>query len=125
MHIWNIEKTMENIETSHSCEGCGENRQDHDGLNVEWLNAEDYHPDDVPFAVQRLNSSYTFDNPPSEHGEEESVVDDIGSGSLELNEISLTGENNVRDLSHSLFQSKLIEHFDIAFEKNEIVWPRR
>ena len=29
----------------------------------------------------------------------------------------------VKDLSLSFFRAKLVQHFDIAFQKNEIVWP--
>ena len=31
----------------------------------------------------------------------------------------------VKDLSLSYFRHKLIQHFDIAFQRNEIVWPGR
>ena len=31
----------------------------------------------------------------------------------------------VKDLSLSYFQNKLFHHFDIAFQRNETVWPGR
>ena len=29
----------------------------------------------------------------------------------------------VKDLSLSYFRHKLVQHFDIAFQRNEIIWP--
>ena len=31
----------------------------------------------------------------------------------------------VRMLSHDQFRSRLVDHFDILYKKNEIKWPRR
>ena len=31
----------------------------------------------------------------------------------------------VRKLTHDQFRSRLVDHFDILFKKNEIKWPRR
>ena len=34
------------------------------------------------------------------------------------------GVNDVQNLSQEIFQKRLIEHFDILFQKNMIKWPR-
>ena len=34
------------------------------------------------------------------------------------------GTRIVRNLSQDFFRRRLIEHFDILWSKNEVVWPR-
>ena len=84
----------------------------YDGLDTEWLDSSKEN-----FAVERLNSEHLV--------EMSDVQTDESVSGMGLTEVSFTEINKVRDLSHSLFQLKLIEHFDIAFQKNEIIWPSR
>ena len=43
---------------------------------------------------------------------------------VDAEDVSSNGVINVRNLSLAYFRSKLVEHFDIKFERGEIVWPR-
>ena len=38
---------------------------------------------------------------------------------------TINGKRVVKNMSLSIFQDRLVEHFDIRFKKNDIVWPRR
>ena len=51
--------------------------------------------------------------------------DDAYDSNIGLTSIFFLEENVVRELSHKFFQSKLIKHFNIYFQRNEIVWPKR
>jgi hypothetical protein len=37
---------------------------------------------------------------------------------------NMRNELTVRDITRATFRSKLIQHFDIKWKRNEIIWPR-
>ena len=39
--------------------------------------------------------------------------------------VNILGTNIVQELSQATFREKLIKHFDIKFESQNVVWPRR
>ena len=108
-----------------------------DGLTVNWAGEAglfdfDNNSEDIPFALSRLNNPgevRRYDSSGMGPGQNLEVVDsneelptthDIGIEHIHLND-----ENEIRVLTANYFQSKLVEHFDILFSRNEIKWPRR
>lgn len=95
--------------------------------------------DDLPNAVQRALSPSQireYDtsslgaalnrNPDEaeEAGAEEAGAEDADIGSED--DVECTNEVRVvRDLSLKYFRSRLVEHFDIMFKRNAVIWPRR
>ena len=72
---------------------------------------------DIPFAISRLNNViprqlYADDT--------DQLTSNVGRQNISKQTI-----NVVRELSHELFQQKLIQHFDICWRQNEIRWPSR
>ena len=92
-----------------------------DGLNNEWECTSTNEPNmdclngDIPFAISRLNNViprqlYADDT--------DQLTSNVGRQKISKQTI-----NVVRELSHELFQQKLIQHFDICWRQNEIWWP--
>ena len=52
------------------------------------------------------------------------LTDDIDKNSLDVEKDS-EGNIIVRKIPLNLFRSKLIRHFNICFQKKEIIWPNR
>ncbi len=86
---------------------------------------------DVPLALRRIMS------PAEIRGYDSSTVggrstndtitgDDAGENSISVDADDASDEvRKVRHLSLDYFRSKLVEHFNIKFDRNEIIWPRR
>ena len=103
------------------------------GVRSNWeMEADD--PRNTPFALSRLHKPaqqrrYDLsgmgmgnDLEWNEAGDERN--DDIDKNSLDIEKDS-TGHIIIRKLSLHLFRSKLIRHFNICFQKNELMWPNR
>lgn len=108
-----------------------------DGLDGEWdgalgqLEADDVMRH-VPFAMQRLELGFDprdYDESGLGPGDDQEGmelvmhtdnIENIAGDDAEHNEDSV---RLVRHLSLLYFRSKLIEHFDILFKRNELVWP--
>ena len=107
-----------------------------DGLSHEWSGALgefdfDEETEEIPFALQRLSSPSErrqYDNSGmgpglinDENPSDISVIPPVpilcGQTAVCLNDI-----NNVHQLSMDLFRKKLIVHFNILFQKNQIRW---
>jgi hypothetical protein len=71
------------------------------------------HGDDVVRGTEVRNSDVLLENMMEEDEDENKM--DTGDGEV----------RNVRDLSLSFFRSRLVEHFDILFKRNEIKWTKR
>lgn len=106
-----------------------------DGLDGDWEGQIGLHDtrdvmQHLPFAVQRLHDGWdprTFD------------ASGLGPGDDRINrELSMEANNNtddddtgradvkiVRHLTLNNFRGRLIEHFDIMFKRNQLVWPQR
>ena len=107
-----------------------------DGLSSEWqgelgLFDFDDNMDEVPFSIKRLNNPANrrrYDSSGLDHTlsvddceDEEPIIENQDFSSTD---ISYTSTNQVHNLGLSLFRNKLIEHFDILFKENKIMWPR-
>jgi hypothetical protein len=90
----------------------------------------------LPDAIRRLIApvaSRTYDLSSMGRGNDrvDSSLDDMDEAAVEdpapheLPPIDEDGVTNVRDLSLDYFRRKLITHFDIAFQRGEVIWPRR
>ena len=110
----------------------------------EWLGELGEHDDDVPIhdtsipnAIKRLTTNLNFRNyDTSGMGVGEDVLHDTtrhDTASDESddecdqleNKQSKNGDRVVRLLSLNFFRRKLVEHFDILFNHNQIQWPSR
>lgn len=58
----------------------------------------------------------------NEPGDDDDIEDDNEDTELPL---SLDGIRLVRSMTIETFRSKLVRHFDIAFTRRELQWPRR
>ena len=112
-----------------------------DGLALGWENgvrsnweveADDHR--NTPFALTRLHkpsqkrrydlSGMGKGNDVEWNEEGVELTDDIDKNSLHVEKDS-EGNVIVRKISLNLFRSKLIRHFNICFQKKEIIWPNR
>jgi hypothetical protein len=108
-----------------------------DGVQSDWEGTLGHHDDHdairhVPFAIQRLNvtcpDARTFDSSGMGPGEDSDpgvthngllpVVSAINS-----NATAPDGTRVVRHLSLDFFRCKLVEHFDILWQKGDVKWP--
>ena len=120
-----------------------------DGMDVPWegsyscdyesLEFDDFNDADTPNSIHELyrehgdlrsidlssigvNNIFNYDNFQTENNEDESM-DDSEDQEMPI----FTDANSARHvklLPHDYFRSKLVEHFDILFERKEIVWPK-
>ena len=107
-----------------------------DGLSHEWSGALgefdfDEETDEIPFALQRLSSPSErrqYDDsgmgPGVLHDEDDGDISVIPPAPILFGAVRPDDINNVHQISMDVFQNKLIEHFDILFQKNEIRWPK-
>ena len=56
---------------------------------------------------------------------EENVMEGESGTEEQINSIKKNGRIPIRKLSLSYFRAKLIRHFNIAFKREEVKWPRR
>ena len=97
-------------------------------------------PRDIPFAIKRLRAPgkkreiqmQLRDLSGMGHGTdvERSSTDEVEEERLveneeQLNAIKENGKIPIRSLSLEYFRKKLITHFNIAYKKKEVQWPRR
>ena len=52
-------------------------------------------------------------------------MEEVVNEAEEIDLIRINGRIAVRNLSLNYFRKKLIRHFNIAFHKQEVEWPRR
>ena len=92
--------------------------------------------EDIPVPVQRLNlyesllNGLNFlglgvGNDLITNGDEDNVNVDDQHIILGGTSVNILGTNIVQELSQATFREKLIKHFDIKFESQNVVWPRR
>jgi DDE superfamily endonuclease len=108
-----------------------------DGFRSDWDGELGQHSVDdvcgVPFAIQGLGDLRHYDS--SGMGRRDDVADDSSviltaqqQPGRRSTTVADTRENTVRvarNLSLDFFRSRLVEHFDILFQRNEIQWPVR
>ena len=70
---------------------------------------------EIPFSMQRLNR---HSNDPKSNNA--TKYDDKF-----FDKYTTNGKRIVRKLPMSIFQERLIHHFDIRFKRNDIIWPKR
>lgn len=116
-----------------------------DGLDVQWKNGVETVSSDWegslgdceveavrehahPAAIERLHSPASFRNfdlsamGVGDDCENSSVSEEAGG---DTSTVPPAGVRVVRHLSQAYFKRKLIEHFDVLYQRNEIVWPSR
>jgi len=112
-----------------------------EGLPSDWEGdlgdheAEDVERIPVPNAIRRLNNPAAvraYDTSGMGAGDDRQNDDDTPDLNLLFSvvanvqrETSMDGSIVVHKLSREAFRKKLITHFDIAFQRREIQWPRR
>ena len=101
-----------------------------DGLDTNWeegvkSNWEISHNNDTqkvsPYAISRLNRSFGSDNM-CDMNTNESVGSHI---SLQCQKYTVNNKRVVQKMPLHLFKRCLVNHFDIRFKRNDIVWPSR
>ena len=89
----------------------------------------------VPFAMRRLHNpagSRNYDTSGMGRGDDSDQEDDDSEPEQEDSEPNqedgapdqVVGPRIVRHLTQDFFRARLIEHFDILWNKNQVVWPR-
>ena len=94
---------------------------DYDGLDSNWDNGNNMNGIEMPFAITRLNQ-------PTSHPVDSNSNDGIVPEKLLSTLCKKYTRNNyriVKDMPLELFKKCLVNHFDIRFKKNDIVWPVR
>ena len=74
---------------------------------------------ETPFAITKLNRKFESIAYSSEVDKNKNIYPD------DFEIYSKDGYRVVSDMPLDLFQNRLIEHFDIRFKDNDIVWPKR
>ena len=77
----------------------------------------------TPFAINRLHRHQEMEDT-DEDDEYDSYVDNNTDISKICDKYSSNGKRIVSRMPLSLFRQCLINHFDIRYKKNDIVWPR-
>ena len=112
---------------------------DKDGLAKNWdKGVRTYYEEkddclETPFAIRKLldiNLATRYDTSGNGKGNDYIDMDNDTGSVVAIDEECVTQQNtdqtyNVNDLPLDEFRNRLIRHFNIAFKKNEIVWPRR
>ena len=73
----------------------------------------------MPFALQRLHSNTKKCN------DIEIDSNELPTNKSTYDKYTIDGKRVVKNMPLSIFQDRLVEHFDIRFKKNDIVWPKR
>ena len=75
----------------------------------------------TPFSITRLNSplSHNVNNESHNDNHNSLCFSDI------CNKYTTDGKRKISDMPLSVFKQCLVNHFDIRFQKNDIVWPCR
>ena len=105
-----------------------------DGVRIPtsiWVNGEFscIEDEECPMVIRRIMSPAeirNFDTTATGLGGPPPTAEEDAEDDLNNNVVIPNGTiRNVRDLTLQYFRSKLVEHFDIQFTKNAIVWPKR
>ena len=103
----------------------GLHRNWHNGAKSSWEITDRYNRDrfqlGTPFAINRLNRNLEL-NDEDEYVPEEDNNNEI---STICDKYTVNGKRIVSKMPLSLFRHCLVNHFDIRFKKNDIVWPQR
>ena len=98
-----------------------------DGVRPDWERS--YNPSfdinsnlSIPFAIERLNRQV---NEEYNTNDNESYVEDITHISSLCDKYTVDGSRIVSKMPLSLFRKCLVNHFDIRYKRNDIVWPKR
>ena len=93
---------------------------EYDGLDTNWEESQLTEDNETSFAMSRLGNP-SFHPHPSNNDNGL-----IGNGSISLlcREYTRNNCRVVRKMPFELFKQCLINHFDIRFKKNDIVWPQ-
>ena len=73
----------------------------------------------MPFALQRLHSNTQKCN------DIEIDSNELPRNKSTYDKYTIDGKRVVKNMPLSIFQDRLVEHFNIRFKKNDIVWPKR
>ena len=107
---------------------------DVDGLDKNWNNSptsdwerfysqnrgDDYNLRlETPFAISRLNRNFAL----KEDEDSNDTDNDTNITSLSFEKYTVNGKRIVHKMPLTLFRKYLVQHFDIKFKRNEIVWP--
>ena len=107
-----------------------------DGLDGEWDGSIGLHDArdvvrHLPFALQRLREGCDlrlFDTsglgPGDDRINQQVTMEVINNNDANASALP-ANDRTVRYLSLNNFRSKLIDHFDILFKRNRLVWPQR
>ena len=114
-----------------------------DGLSNQWKSGVpsnwETDPDnreDLPFALKRLAtaggktsldiSGMGYGNDVIQHAHNTQNVNEVVTGNVHRGRGNRSNHNpSVRHLSLDFFREKLIRHFNIAFHRKEVTWPKR
>lgn len=82
---------------------------------------------DVPLALQRILSPAEIRDYDTSGVGATANASGTGDNDTADNDAMAAGEDvrHVRNLSLQYFRSKLVEHFEIMFDRHEIIWPKR
>ena len=69
---------------------------------------------------RKIEMKLNNDNVESDYDNDDNTVNTIHYNKYEVN-----GKRVVSKMLLSLFQNRLIEHFDICFKRNDLQWPKR
>ena len=91
------------------------------GMSSDWEHSNrKYQKNNVgKFAINRLQQNKSY-NTRIDHGEI-----NLQKDNADLDQYLVDGRRVVRKMPMKLFQECLIEHFDIRFQQNTVVWPSR
>ena len=73
----------------------------------------------IPFALQRLHSNA------QKYNGIEIDTNELPKNKCTYDKYTIDGKRVVYTIPLSIFQDRLVGHFDIWFNKYEIVWPKR
>ena len=101
-----------------------------DGLDVGWEGEDGLHDlEDVPLSIQRLHSPdecRNFDRSGMGRGRRPTPLNNEQQEELQNDPAAMTAVVRiVRKLPFDFFRACLVEHFDILYQQNKIVWPSR
>ena len=77
----------------------------------------------VPYAISRLHRNFTDRS--LEQEETAEFNDNVGNLSERFAKFTNNGKRMVSMMPLKLFRECLVQHFDIRFKNNDIVWPAR
>ena len=101
-------------------------RSDWEKLHKNFMQNGNQQNIETPFAITRLNRHFASEEDSSEEEvEEEQAGDATTNLSMRLDKYAIDGARIVSKIPLSLFKEALVQHFNIRFQKNDIIWPKR